>query len=672
MTKREPAAGWILLLLTALNVWLAWRLFKTSYIDNLYSIEAVHIALPHWIARHWNDLGWYPLWFSGMPLQSTYQLGLPVLCAGLMEGTGWDAGRAYHFMTGVLYVLGPPGLFLLVRQLGGSWLAAAMGGWFWSLLSFSGLLVEPIGRDMGSVWYLRRLQAMIFYGEGPNSGGMSLLPWALAALHWAVERPGVASCGVAAMTSAALVMVSIPAGVAFALCAAAYWLARDGGIRERVKDLAVMALAGASGYALIAPWFLPSTFADYQRNAQILGGDYRMTPVRMAAWAGFAALWLALRWLLHRAGANLAVRWAVLAFAPLGFVTLLAFWAKFYVLPQPERFHIAMEVPLCAAAGLACGWLCGRGVASIRWGLAVLLVAFSVHQAIEVRYQMRKLTPKLERSSLEKDFAGRLNEHPPRARVYAAGSASFWLNAWSDAPQARGCCMHGVPNPMAWISSYILPSADGAGDRYAEIALLWLKALGAETVLVGGPRTADAFQDWRRPDVLKAALAAEWKRGDDWLLRVPLRNKSLAHVVPDSARMKRAPENGIDVEPLQGYVAALDAEPEGAASFVWLRPSAGRIWAKVGPGDVVSWQVTWHPGWRAQADGRPVALERDALGHMTLRPEPGDRTIEVSFDGGPELGWANAVRALVLAGFAGALVYRGVKRNSPIATSSLP
>jgi hypothetical protein len=57
-----------------------------------------------------------------------------------------------------------------------------------------------------------------------------------------------------------------------------------------------------------------------------------------------------------------------------------------------------------------------------------------------------------------------------------------------------------------------------------------------------------------------------------------------------------------------------------------------------GPGQAISVQVSYHPGWHAKAGNRTVELHRDGLGLMWLRPEcSGPCEIQLDYDGGWEL-----------------------------------
>jgi hypothetical protein len=77
-----------------------------------------------------------------------------------------------------------------------------------------------------------------------------------------------------------------------------------------------------------------------------------------------------------------------------------------------------------------------------------------------------------------------------------------------------------------------------------------------------------------------------------------------------------------------------------------------RIWIHTAafPGQAISVQVSYHPGWHAIVNGRRAELDRDGLGLMWLRPGcNGACEVELNYDGGFEL---RACRFLSLAAIA--------------------
>jgi len=91
---------------------------------------------------------------------------------------------------------------------------------------------------------------------------------------------------------------------------------------------------------------------------------------------------------------------------------------------------------------------------------------------------------------------------------------------------------------------------------------------------------------------------------------------SLAHVIAPGQAVSRTPAGYQDTEPLAGYLAAL-ADPQAPpAACKWLSPHEAEITASLEPGQLISVQVTYAPGWRARWNGASCPIRRDGLGLM--------------------------------------------------------
>src|SRR6185437_9776071 len=64
------------LILLALNLFLAARLFKLEYGQYMGSIEGTFIGLANVLMHHPGELRWFPTWMAGIPFDNTY---LPLL-----------------------------------------------------------------------------------------------------------------------------------------------------------------------------------------------------------------------------------------------------------------------------------------------------------------------------------------------------------------------------------------------------------------------------------------------------------------------------------------------------------------------------------------------------------------------------------------------------------------
>ncbi len=170
-----------------LNAAIAGRLFKLEYSANFGSNEGQFIAIARGVAHHLGDLSWWPEWSCGLPFQNTY-LPLFGIKAGMLSWlTGESAALAFHQTGAAFFCIGPVFLYLLglalTRKPVASFLAAAL------FSVFSPCALIPAYRaDLGSLWRLRRLQVLAFYGEGPHTAAIALLPLAILFLYLVAER----------------------------------------------------------------------------------------------------------------------------------------------------------------------------------------------------------------------------------------------------------------------------------------------------------------------------------------------------------------------------------------------------------------------------------------------------------------------------------------------------
>ncbi len=234
------------------------------------------------------------------------------------------------------------------------------------------------------------------------------------------------------------------------------------------------------------------------------------------------------------------------------------------------------------------------------------------------------------------------------------GAMSFWLNTWSDVPQLNGCCEQNVIVQYARYAQYIFHTDDHAGTRAAEISLAWLQAFGVQQVAVAGPRSTEPYHAMADPWKFEGRLEALWRdNADDVIYRVPQRSRSLAHIVEARELVARPPVNGIDIDPLAPYIAAIEDPSRPEAPAQWLSDQEIRIVAPLKPDELLSVQIAWDPGWEAHVAGRRCSTRADQLGLLVLEPRcESTCQVRLTYSGGREM---QAVRALSAACWIGAL-----------------
>jgi len=93
----------------------------------------------------------------------------------------------------------------------------------------------------------------------------------------------------------------------------------------------------------------------------------------------------------------------------------------------------------------------------------------------------------------------------------------------------------------------------------------------------------------------------------------------------------------MDLEPVERYVRAIEDPSLPAARFRWLSRHEAEIWAEMRPGQVLSVQVSYHPGWQATANGSKCKVLGDHLGQVVVEPDcAGDCRVMLTYRGGIE------------------------------------
>ncbi|HME09165.1 MAG TPA: hypothetical protein VKG25_19055, partial [Bryobacteraceae bacterium] len=624
-------------LLVLLNLYFCHELFSIEYLVWFNSIEAAYISLTRYISQNWADLTWFPLWYGGIPFQNTYPPLLHVATAAMVSLTRLSPARSHHVVTAALFCLGPLTLYGAVRQLTKSVWAAFWAGLVYSVLSPCLWLLPTAYQDFHQVWGLRRLQVMVFYGEGPHITSLVFLPPAIWALDLARERRTPLSHLIAALAFAAVVLSNWLGAFALALLVFAWMVAFPSAWRS-------VAIAATLAYAFAAPWLPPSTVADIQRNARFVEGDYSAVYARLP-WVVAGALVLALL-------IKLANRWIKLSPAALFLIlsTLLITTPPLLndrfgiaLIPQPHRYQLELDMVLATCVGVA-GW------AVFRWhrramlfGLVALVLAF-----LPAKWGRHATRPFLRsatiKNRIEYQTAGWLEQNAPTQRVFVPASESSWLNAFTDNPQLGGGFDQGIVNPFLRHVIYQVYAGALPSAQAGPITLLWLRAFGITILGVGGPNSrADAkpFQELDR----FASLPELRRDGDDILYQVS-QPTSLAGVLSPQAVVSHTPENGVDIPETRRYVEALDSS---RAHLHWTSRHSAMIDAELRSGEVISFQETYHPGWHAICNGASCPIGRDGLDQMILEPKrEGACHIDLFYDGGWEMLLVRLLRGTAL------------------------
>jgi hypothetical protein len=516
---RVPAAAFALFVW---NAYICLRLFSAEFNQHMDSVEGLFIGLTRFTMRNWGDLTWLPLWFMGMPFHHVYPPGIPVTAAGLATVMHWSPAHAWHFLLAFLYSLGPALLFWSAWTLSGRFGAALSAGILWTVLSPSCLLVPAIWHDTGEIISNRRLHNIVAWGEGANAVMLGVAMLAIALLHLALTRGRPIHYLGAVLACAAVPLCSWPAAMALVMAVACYMLSREPG--EWKRTIPRLLLIGAFAYALAAGWIPPSTIIATWARTQVMMAPSPPGPARPLAALGLLLLLAALWMVFRRFRLPFWFRFSVFYLAVTGWICLLASWGGPQLLTQSKRFQLAMETGFILTLVFGVGLLI-EGRRRTQYVAAALLLLFAIPQTIVARRHARDdLAPIGIQSTLEFQTARWFQQNMHGARVFATGSTSFWMNAFTDTPQLIGCCDQANTSSMNDVASYTIESADQPGDRDVEVRTAWMKAFGVQAIALGGPATRDAYKVINRPESLIAALPVARRDGDDYILTVPARS----------------------------------------------------------------------------------------------------------------------------------------------------
>ena len=637
------------LLLTALNLSICWRLFKVEYTANFASIEGAFIAIARYISRHWGDFSWWPLWHCGMPYQDTYVPLLHLAVAATASLMHVSPARAYHGVTGITYALGPATLYLMAIRLGARRGAAFLGALFYSLFSPSALFMPGVARDIGGLWYARRLQVLTYYGEGPHVSAMTLLPLVILALQNALVRRTRRALALAALAIALVFLTNVPGTMALGLAVFCWICAQH-------ADRLAAAWKTAAGASLLA--YGIACFGIPPSSLLTVGGNIG------AMHAGFSnslkhgpALLIVVLVAVGAAGYGLArtripllLRFAVLFFGLLAPLAITANFEVYELLPQVGRLHLEAEMGACLLLGCA-AW----SVFALlpRWTRPILLaicLAPIVVQWQNYRSTARNILTYTDLSKHSEYTTARwLDRNANGARVWAGGSTSFWLNSFTDTPQVVGCCDQGLAMPVLSYASYFVNDPHSS----PQLAQAWLQALGAQALVVNGANSTDAYKDIQAPERYRGVLPVLHEENGDTIYAISSAPASLVHVVRSGEPVPVPPRGQkISDSSVVRYAHALADPSRPAAAFRWIRGSEARIHADLQPDDLLSVQIAWFRGWKADIHGRTAPLSADGLGFILIQPHcQGDCEITLRWTGSPDYWFAAALSlaSLVLA-----------------------
>ena len=640
--------------LAAVNLAIVAKLFTVGISAYTGSIEGTFIALSRYMAKYPGQWNWWPLWGAGMPFETAYLPFSNWIVAAFTLATGVEAARSFHIVTAAVYALGAPALFWMAWKISGRLVVSFFAGLAYSCLSVCCLLIPAIRDDASGVLALRRLHVLVYWGESPHTVALAILPLAVVCLARALMTPGARWKILAGVLSAAVVLSNAFGIVALGTMVLALLLAFPA--RPWWRRPATVAAIGAVSFAWVSPWLSPAMIRAIRKGALVVGGDYRYTRGSWIALAALAAGFVLLVYGMRRARAAPYLQFfAYAAYIPTA-ITLTWYAAHVAVIPQPTRYQLQMDMNLPPALAFAAAAALDRLGRRWRNGCVAAVGAFFAFQIGHSIVYADRLIRAADPASLgEYRIAQWLDRNRPGERAFIGGSASLLYNVWTDNPQLHGLHEQHAVNPFLSVVAFTIYRDMNTNGREADYSIFWLKAFGAHAISVSGPGSNDSIQPYVHPGKFDGVLPLLWREGGDSIYEVPSRSLSLAHVVPAAAVPVRTPVHGLDIEPVQAYVKALDDPSLPPASFEWTSQSAARIHAAVHTGQVVAVQVTYDRGWEAWANGKRQPVRGNSIGLMVVEPAcDGPCDITLRFTGG----WEHvATRSLSIAALLAAAAF---------------
>ncbi len=502
--RRSPlVVGLLALVIFLLNLWLNAPLFFPGELPFRGSVEGGYVGMSRFLSQHPSPWGWNPFPYCGLPVQFMYVPAMPYLTAlGIRLLPQISPDHIFRCIVSLATCLGPVTLFFFALNFTGRKRWAFAAALVYSFLSPSYGLFPAVEKDRGIVQLPWRIQVLAKYGEGPHNTGLMLLPLALLALCRAGTRRTYPPILAAALLLAVIPLTNWVAAFALAISCLLLLLASWG--QSEFQTWRALAAAGLA-WLLACFWLTPSFIKTIFFNWPVDSFAYQLGNQQVRALGGMVAGALLLR---------LLFRWFRGSFY-LCLVTLGAFvfgWIAtgFYVygvdtIPESRRYAIEFEFFLALALLEALRLAWNHSNQTIRLCAAasggVLLLA-GVPQLWAYGTQgWQQWQPTPQAKTVEYQLGRWLEDRGPEGRVFASGGLRFRLNSWFDLQQVGGGFETGLQNRVPVDLAYRIRAASNLWHGHeTEDTLAELKALGAQYVVVHGPKSREYYRDFVHPE----------------------------------------------------------------------------------------------------------------------------------------------------------------------------
>ena len=606
-------------------LWINAYICRELFVNQTAKMNSMHgfwMALAKLADGSWFRATWWPYWDCGVPFEFTYAPLVPAMTAAWAAVRGVPHALAFNSITGVFYCLLPVNLFLmawlLTRAPGYSFLA----GLFYSLTAPTELVLPDSNFALTHLGDARRLYLASVWDESPHLAALAILPLIVLFLSLSIRRRRTVYYIATAVSIAVATLLSAfgPAITMMAALCLLFVLQRE----DYKRNIIVVILIGAFAYAIAAPFLSPSQIQAISAASKESEGGWSLGSVTALAIValGWTILWRYLpRWTQD---------WPLQFFALFAYLTsavpIVFTYLHRQFIPQPGRYKVEMEFALALFVVFAARRLLEKTPTPVKTALLLLVLAVAGEQIVSLRRFAKIILAPVDVSRTIEYRASKWAEtNLPGVRVMLPGSIAQWANAFTELRQYSGSSWSIAVNPIQQRGFREIYNGD------AQVALPWLKAFGVGAVAVSGPHSSEFWKAFHHPEKFEGVLPVLWREDDVTIYRVPQRSTSLAHVIPESALA-----SGPDA--MEQYVAALDDPSLPLGELEWQGRNHIRVKTAASPGQALSIQVTYHPGWHAKVNGQARQIRQDGLGLMWIHPEcNGACNVELDYDGGWEL-----------------------------------
>jgi len=602
------------------------------------SMHGFWVALAEHAGGSWWRPQWWPYWDNGIPFEFTYAPLVPALTAVISATRGVPALLGFQTVTALAYCLVPLTLFFAAWRLTGLAGYSFAAGLLYSLTSPTELLVPDGTFHWGGFWEARRLFNITYWDETPHLLALVFLPLTILFLARAFETRNRRYYAAAGLSIVAASYASAFAPIATLM--AALGLLFTLRLKSYARNITIVFGVGAIAYAAVAAFLPPSLIRTMEKSsANPWRGEPGWNAGSITALAIVILGWTLLIRYLPRWTADWRLQFFALFTYLASSIPMIAADLHRRLLTQPVRYKLEMEIGLALLVVFASRSWFEKIPRASRRAVVFLLLALAIEQVYQFRDDAKKfLQPGDVNHSIEARASRWAAANLAGVRLIFPGSIAQWANAFSDVTQFSGGSWSMAYNRVQQIGLETYYGSGDTAERDRRVSLAWLEAFGVGAAAVSAPDSEEYWRGFLHPAKFEGVLPVLWREGGVTIYRIPQRSPSLAHVVPEEALVRRRPIDGSDIADLERYDAALEDPSLSQADMRWDGRNRIRIHTAASGQDVLSIQVSYHPGWHAVVNGRRAGIHSDALGLMWLRPNcAADCEVQLDYSGGFEL-----------------------------------